>query len=80
MDKDQVIKNLEEIILEELPEIGNVDFNASIVSQYGINSVSIIRIIVAVEKKFDVEFNDYELDLNAYDTFSDLVATVSEKI
>ena len=80
MDRDQITKKLEEVILEEMPEIENVDFNASIVNQYGINSVSIIRIIVATEKRFDVEFNDYELDLSAYDTFADLVATVSEKI
>ena len=54
--------------------------NASMVNEYGINSVSLIRLIVAAEQKFDVEFDDYELDLSAYDTFADLVATVAEKI
>ncbi|MBE5933328.1 MAG: acyl carrier protein [Lachnospiraceae bacterium] len=80
MDKDQITKKLEEVILEEMPEFDSVNMNASMVNEYGVNSVSLIRIIVAAEKKFDVEFDDYELDLSAYDTFADLVATVAGKI
>ncbi|MBQ8318894.1 MAG: acyl carrier protein [Lachnospiraceae bacterium] len=80
MDKDQITKKLEEVILEEMPEFDSVNMNASMVNEYGINSVSLIRLIVAAEKKFDVEFDDYELDLSAYDTFADLVATVAGKI
>lgn len=80
MDKDQITKKLEEVILEEMPELDSVNMNASMVNEYGINSVSLIRLIVATEKKFDVEFDDYELDLSAYDTFADLAATVAEKI
>ena len=80
MDKDQITKKLEEVILDEMPELDSVNMNASMVNEYGINSVSLIRLIVATEKKFDVEFDDYELDLSAYDTFADLAATVAEKI
>lgn len=80
MDKDQIIKKLEEVILDEMPELDSVNMNASMVNEYGINSVSLIRLIVAAEKKFDVEFDDYELDLSAYDTFADLAATVAEKL
>ncbi|MBQ9936363.1 MAG: acyl carrier protein [Lachnospiraceae bacterium] len=80
MDKDQITKKLEEVILEEMPELDSVNMNASMVNEYGINSVSLIRLIVAAEKRFDVEFDDYELDLSAYDTFADLAAAVAEKI
>ena len=80
MDKDQITKKLEEVILDEMPEIDSVNMNASMVKEYGINSISLIRLIVAAEKKFDVEFDDYELDLSAYDTFADIAATVAEKI
>lgn len=80
MDKDQITKKLEEVILDEMPEINKVDMNASMVGEYGINSISLIRIIVAAERKFDIEFDDYELDLSAYDTFADLVAAVAGKI
>ena len=80
MDKDQITKKLEEVILDVMPEIDSVNMNASIVNEYGINSVSIIRIIVAAEEKFDVSFTDYELALSSYDTFTDLAATVAEKL
>ena len=80
MDKDQITKKLEEVILEEMPELDSVNMNASMVKEYGINSISLIRLIVAAEKKFDVEFDDYELDLSAYDTFADLAAAVAGKI
>ena len=80
MDKDQIIKKLEEVILDVMPELDSVNMNASIVNEYGVNSVSIIKIIVAAEEKFDVSFSDYELALSSYDTFNDLAVTVSEKL
>ncbi len=80
MDKEQITKKLEEVILDVMPELDSINMNASIVNEYGINSVSIIKIIVAAEEKFDVSFTDYELALSAYDTFADLVATVAEKL
>ncbi len=80
MDKDQITKKLEEVILDEMPELDGVNMNASMVKEYGINSISLIRLIVAAEKKFDVEFDDYELDLSAYDTFADLAAAVAGKL
>ncbi len=80
MDKDQITKKLEEVILDVMPELDSVNMNASIVNEYGVNSVSIIRIIVATEEKFDVSFTDYELALSEYDTFADLAAVVAEKL
>ena len=80
MDKDQITQKLEEVILDEMPELDGVNMNASMVKEYGINSISLIRLIVAAEKKFDVEFDDYELDLSAYDTFADLAAAVAGKL
>lgn len=80
MEKDQILKKLEEVIKDVLPDVESVDMNASITNVYGVNSVSIIRIIVAAESKFDISFTDYELDLSAYDTFADLAATVAEKL
>lgn len=80
MDKDQITKKLEEVILDVLPDAEKIDMNASITSVYGVNSVSLIRIIVAAENKFDISFTDYELALSSYDTFADLAATVAGKI
>ncbi len=80
MDKDQITKKLEEVILDVMPEIEDINMAASITDVYGVNSISLIRIIVAAEEKFDVSFTDYELALASYDTFADLAATIAEKI
>ncbi len=80
MEKEQIVKKLEEVIHDVMPEIGDINMNASITNEYGVNSVSLIRLIVAAESKFDVSFTDYELALSGYDTFGDLAATVAEKL
>ncbi len=81
MDKDQITKKLQEVIFEEMPEIeGDIDMHASMTKEYGVNSVSLIRLIVAIEEKFDVSFSDFELALSDYDSFGDLAATVEEKL
>ena len=74
------MKKLEEVIHDVMPEIGDINMSASITNEYGVNSVSLIRLIVAAESKFDVSFTDYELALSGYDTFGDLAATVAEKL
>lgn len=80
MEKEQIVKKLEEVIHDVMPEIDDINMNASITNEYGVNSVSLIRLIVAAESKFDVSFTDYELALSEYDTFGDLAATVAEKL
>lgn len=80
MDRTQIDSKLKEVIEEVMPEIDNIDMSTSITQVYGVNSVSLIRLILAVESKFDVSFNDYELALSSYDTFGDLAATVAEKL
>ncbi len=80
MEKEQIVKKLEEVIHDVMPEIDDIDMKASITNEYGVNSVSLIRLIVAAESKFDVSFTDYELALSSYDTFGDLTATVEEKL
>lgn len=81
MDRDKINTELLDLIGEVMPEIGDdLNLNTSIVNDYGVNSVSIIRLIVAVESKFKIEFTDYELDLSSYDTFGDLAAVIAEKL
>ncbi len=81
MDKVQIEKKLNEVIQAELPEVEeDVNMNASITQEYGVNSVSLIRLIVAAEEKFDISFTDYELALSEYDTFGDLAAVIEKKL
>lgn len=80
MDKDQITKKLEEVVSDVMPEVEGINMSASITDVYGVNSVSLIRIIVACESKFDIAFTDYELALSSYDTFADLAAVIEEKL
>jgi acyl carrier protein len=80
MDRDDVRNVMIELIGEVMPEIEDVAFNKNIVAEYGVNSVSIIKLIVAAEEKFEVSFSDYELALDGYRTFEDMVVLVHSKL
>ncbi len=80
MEKEQIEKELKELIGEVLPEIEDVSLDVQIEQEYGVNSISIIKLIVAAENKFGVEFTDYELALDNYSTFRNLADLLSNKI
>ena len=80
MDKEQINKKLEEVINDVMPDIEDINMTSSIVDIYGVNSVSLIRLIVAAESKFDISFSDYELALSSYDTFGDIASVIAEKL
>ena len=80
MEKEQIVKKLEEVIHDVMPEVDTIDMNVNMVETYGVNSVSLIRLLVAAESNFDISFTDYELALTDYDTFGDLAATIAEKL
>lgn len=68
------------LINEALPEIEKVDTTRDIISEYGVNSISIIKLIVSCENMFKVKFSDYELDISDYRTFDDLIERVGNKL
>lgn len=82
MDKKEIKEKLVGIIEEELPEIdGNdIDTGVSITDEYGVDSVSLIKMIVDAEHTFDVKFDDHELALNKYESFDDVIETIEEKL
>lgn len=82
MDKELVKKQSLEVIEEILPEVdpATVDTSASITDDYDVNSVSIIRLLVGLEEKFDVQFEDSELALNKYNSFDDIIDSVEKKM
>ncbi len=80
MEKEEVRVELKALIGETFPELEEVEMDKDITTEYGINSVSIIRLIVAAEEKFGVKFSDYELALDEYPTFGDLAAVIKEKL
>ena len=78
MEKEEVRVELKALIGDTFPELEEVEMDKDITTEYGINSVSIIRLIVAAEEKFGVKFTDYELALDEYPTFGDLAAVIKE--
>lgn len=79
-DKDTIRSEVKDLIQEVLPELGDVDLEKKVVSDYSVDSVSLIRLIVSAESHFGIEFTDYELDLDTYDTFGDLAERVFTKV
>jgi acyl carrier protein len=80
MDRNTLDQELKELIGDVMPELTDVDFGKDMVAEYGVNSISIIRLIVAAEEKFDISFSDYELSLDAYGSFSDVAALIAKKL
>ena len=82
MDKDKIKKQSLEVIEEVIPELDadNLDTSASITDDYDVNSVSIIKLLVGLEDKFNVEFDDSELALNKYKSFDDVIESVEKKM
>lgn len=82
MEKNEIKEKMLEIIEEELPEVDAkaVDTGASFADEYGVDSVSLIKMIVDAENTFDVKFDDHELALNKYDSFDDVIEVIEEKL
>ncbi len=82
MEKTEIKEKLLEIIGEELPDVdvARVDTTASLADDYGVDSVSLIKMIVDAESAFDVKFDDRELALNKYESFDDVIDTIEKKL
>ncbi|MBU5265935.1 acyl carrier protein [Virgibacillus proomii] len=79
---ERILNKLLKIFREELGENINV---ASIkgedeINSLGINSVSFIKVLVAIESAFDFEFNDEDLISERFVTINDLVQYIEENI
>ncbi|MCX8132079.1 MAG: phosphopantetheine-binding protein [Clostridia bacterium] len=46
----------------------------------GINSVEFIKAIIALEKEFDLDLEDEDLDFNRFKVVGDLVSYIKEKV
>lgn len=81
MEKKEIEDKLLDIIEEEVPEVDKnaIDTSASL-SDDGLDSVSLIKVIVDAEKEFDVVFDDRELALNKYENLNDVVELIEEKL
>lgn len=82
MDKETLKSKVLKVVSDVLPEIDvdNIDMSAELTKKYGINSVSVIQIIVALEQEFGILYEDSELALGLYYDMNDLVDSVATKV
>ena len=82
MDKETLKSKVLKVVSDVLPEINvdNIDMSAELTKKYGINSVSVIQIIVALEQEFGILYEDSELALGLYYDMNDLVDSVAAKV
>lgn len=80
MEKSEIKEKLMEIVSDELEVEGKIDTAASFVDDYGVDSISLIKVIVDAEKEFDVKFDDRELALNKYESFDDVIDVIDSKL
>ena len=82
MDKETLKSKVLKVVSDVLPEIDvdNIDMSAELTKKYGINSVSVIQIIVALEQEFGILYDDSELALGLYYDMNDLVDSVAAKV
>ena len=82
MDKETLKSKVLKVVSDVLPEIDveNIDMSAELTKKYGINSVSVIQIIVALEQEFGILYEDSELALGLYYDMNDLVDSVAAKV
>ena len=82
MEKKEIKEKLLEIIEEEVPNVlaENLDTSASLVDEYDVDSVSLIKVIVDAEDAFGVKFDDRELALNKYENFDDMIDVIENKL
>jgi acyl carrier protein len=82
MDRKAVEKRVLKVFSDVMPEvdIASIDMTAELANEYGVDSVSIIQLIVELEKEFGAEFEDTELALGLYYDMNDVVAAVAAKL
>ena len=82
MDRQDLEAKVLQAVACVMPEIdiSKLDMTAELTKEYGVNSVSIIQLIVELENDFNIEFQDSELALGLYYDMNDVVAAVAAKL
>lgn len=78
MDRKLVLQRILKILGQKqfLGDVRNTDVHASLMREYGFNSISIVELIMAIEAEFDFEFDDTELGIENYESINTIVDTV----
>lgn len=68
-------------VLRKTMEAREQDIKADTdLSKLGFNSISYIKLVVAVEEEFNIEFNDEYLDIGKFDGIKSVISYIESKI
>lgn len=68
-------------VLKRTMEAGEKGINADTdLSTLGFNSISYIKLVVAVEEEFNIEFNDEYLDISKFDSINSVISYIESEI
>ncbi|WP_434752089.1 acyl carrier protein [Paenibacillus amylolyticus] len=45
-----------------------------------LNSINFVKVVVAIESEFNIEFEDEDLDMNNFENFQKLISYIEEKL
>jgi acyl carrier protein len=76
--KNQVVQLLKENGILTLEE--GFDPSASLSNEYGLTSLGVVQLIVALETEYNIEFKDSELILENYDCINSIVDCLNDKL
>lgn len=74
-----IFKNVEEVISETVGGV-NVTVEQELKTDIGLDSLSLVAVIVGLEEKFKIEFNESDLDPSRIIQVQDLVELVEKYV
>ena len=79
-----IVNQLKTVIAEELDvnlKKEEIDENASLFEEgLGLDSIAVVELIALIEKHFDIEFADSELNLESFSNLNVLAECIAQKM
>ena len=78
---NKIFDGVKETILGQIEGLDGTEISAdSQLKDFNVNSISFIKIVVALEAKFDIQFEDDDLDASKFETVEDIVKYVEQEM
>lgn len=78
---NKIFDGVKEAILGQVEGLDGTAISAdSQLKDFNVNSISFIKIVVALEAKFDIQFEDDDLDASKFETVEDIVKYVEQEM
>jgi acyl carrier protein len=81
---EEIKQKIKEIIVDDLDVNINIEDISDEVSLYddglGLDSIAIVNFIVIIEKKFNISFNENEINASLFNNITELSNFISSKI